>query len=84
MLYLDIASFNKRKTFMPKAKSSKIKKLVRPIKDRKIAGVAVAFANYFEIDVTLVRVILSLTLIPGGIPGLLIYVFCWILIPSEE
>ena len=61
-----------------------IKKLVRPIQGRKIAGVALAFANYFEIDVTLIRVILALTLIPGGIPGLLIYLFCWILIPSEE
>lgn len=69
---------------MPKATKGKFKKLIRPIADRKIAGVAVAFANYFEIDVTLVRVILALTLIPGGIPGLLIYVFCWILIPSEE
>ena len=34
------------------------KKLIRPIEGRKIAGVAIAFANYFGIDVTLVRVIL--------------------------
>lgn len=61
-----------------------IKKLTRPIKGRKIAGVAVAFANYFEIDVTLVRVVLALTLIPGGFPGLIIYLLCWFIIPSEE
>jgi phage shock protein C len=61
-----------------------MKKLVRPMQSRKIAGVAAAFANYFEIDVTLIRVILALTLIPGGFPGILIYVLCWILIPSEE
>ena len=73
----------------PKSKITKIakptmKKLVRPMQGRKIAGVAAAFANYFEIDVTLIRVILALTLVPGGFPGLAIYLLCWILIPSEE
>jgi phage shock protein C len=75
-----------RKT-MPSKKtkpSSTMKKLVRPVQGRKIAGVAMAFANYFEIDATLIRVILALTLIPGGFPGLLIYLLCWILIPGEE
>lgn len=66
-----------------KAKSN-MKKLIRPLEGRKLAGVAMAFANYFEIDVTLIRVLLALTLIPGGVPGLIIYVLCWILIPSEE
>lgn len=61
-----------------------MKKLIRPMQGRKLAGVSMAFANYFEIDVTLIRVILALTLIPGGVPGILIYVLCWILIPSEE
>jgi phage shock protein C len=60
------------------------KKLVRPLEGRKIAGVAVAFANYFNVDVTLIRVILALTLVPGGIPGLFIYLLCWLIIPSEE
>ncbi len=70
---------------MPSKKTkSTMKKLVRPIEGRKLAGVAIAFANYFDIDVTLIRVILALTLVPGGFPGLLIYVLCWILIPSEE
>ena len=67
----------------PKSKSS-MKKLTRPIKGRRIAGVAMAFANYFEIDVVLVRVILALTLVPGGIPGIIIYLLCWLIIPSEE
>lgn len=70
---------------MPTKKTkSAMKKLIRPMQGRKIAGVAMAFANYFEIDATLIRVILALTLIPGGVPGILIYVLCWILIPSEE
>lgn len=70
---------------MPSQKlKANTKKLIRPIKGRRFAGVAAAFANYFEIDVTLVRVILALTLIPGGFPGLIIYLLCWLIIPSEE
>jgi phage shock protein C len=60
------------------------KRLLRPKKDRKIAGVALAFANYFNIDVTLVRLVWLFLLIPGGLPGLIPYLICWIIIPSEE
>ena len=60
-----------------------IKKLIRPKKGRKIAGVALALANYFNVDVVLVRVIWVLLLIPGGLPGILPYLACWIIIPSE-
>jgi len=69
---------------MPKKETKSVRRLIRPLKDRKIAGVAGAFANYFNIDVVLVRVILVLLLIPGGFPGLLAYLLCWIVIPSEE
>ena len=70
---------------MPSKKNTKtMKKLIRPLEGRKLAGVAAAFANYFGIDVTLIRVVLALMLIPGGVPGLLIYILCWILIPSED
>ena len=61
-----------------------MKKLVRPQKGRVVAGVALAFANYFSIDVTVVRLIWVVLLLPGGLPGLLPYLICWILIPSEE
>lgn len=61
-----------------------MKKLIRPKKGRKIAGVAMAFANYFNVDVTLIRIILILLLLPGGLPGFIPYVICWIFIPSEE
>lgn len=67
-----------------KKSTTAIKKLIRPRSGRQIAGVAAAFANYFVIDVTLVRVVLALTFIPGGFPGLFIYLLCWLLIPSEE
>ena len=69
---------------MPSKKAKAIKRLIRPIDDRKVAGVAAAFANYFDIDVVLVRVIWVLLLIPGGFPGLIAYLLCWLVIPSEE
>jgi phage shock protein C len=61
-----------------------MKKLVRPKQGRVVAGVAAAFANYFNIDVTLVRLIWILLLLPGGLPGLVPYIICWIVIPSEQ
>ena len=64
--------------------SKGIKRLVRPKKGKVIAGVCAAFANYFEIDVSLIRVVWVLLLIPGGLPGLLPYVVAWIIIPSEN
>ncbi|MEO8725567.1 MAG: PspC domain-containing protein [Acidobacteriaceae bacterium] len=58
------------------------KRLVRPRHDRKIAGVCAAVANYFEIDVMLVRLIWLLAVIFAG-SGLLAYVIAWIVIPEE-
>jgi phage shock protein C len=60
-----------------------MKRLVRPKEGRMIGGVAAAFANYLNIDVTLVRIIWVLLLLPGGLPGFLPYVICWIMIPAE-
>ena len=60
------------------------KRLLRPKKGRKIAGVCLAFANYFDIDVTLVRLVWLFLLLPGGFPGLIPYIVCWIVIPSES
>ena len=59
------------------------KKLVRPKQGRWIGGVAAAFANYFDVDVTLVRIIWVILLLPGGLPGLVPYLICWIMIPAE-
>jgi len=58
--------------------------LVRPRVVRKIAGVCLGVAEYFDVDVTLVRLLwLLLTLLPMPGTGLLAYVVGWILIPSE-
>jgi len=60
-----------------------MKKLVRPKEGRMIGGVAAGFANYIDVDVTLVRIIWVILLLPGGLPGLLPYIICWIMIPAE-
>jgi len=60
------------------------KRIVRPIKGRKLGGVALAFANYFNVDPTIVRLVWLFLLIPGGLPGLLPYLICWLVIPSED
>jgi phage shock protein C len=59
------------------------KKLRRPKKGRKIAGVALAWANYLNIDVVVVRLVWLFLLIPGGLPGIIPYLICWIVIPEE-
>lgn len=60
------------------------KKLVRPVEGRMVAGVAMGLANYFGIDVTLIRLFWVFLFLPGGLPGLIPYVICWIVIPSEK
>ena len=46
--------------------NKKIKELRRPVKNRSLAGVAAALANYFEIDVVIFRLLFVLTGIFGG------------------
>lgn len=60
------------------------RRLVRPYYGRKIAGVALGFANYLDLDVTLARILWVLfTLLSGGIV-LLAYLVAWILMPEED
>jgi phage shock protein C len=51
-------------------------------RNKKIAGVCAGMARYFEMDVTLMRVIwLVGAIITGGL-GALAYLACWIIIPK--
>ena len=61
-----------------------MKKLVRPREGRKVAGAALGVANYFEIDATLVRIIWALLFLPGGLPGLVPYLICWLVMPEGD
>src|SRR5207249_3755025 len=58
------------------------KKLIRPRLGRKIAGVCLGFAEYFEIDVTLVRVVWLIAAFMTGI-GFISYPIAWIIMPEE-
>ncbi len=60
-----------------------MKKLLRSKHNRVIAGVAAGMAQYLNIDPTVVRILWALLLLPGGIPGLVLYIVCWIIIPEE-
>lgn len=56
--------------------------LLRSRSDRKIAGVCAGLAEYFDLDVTLVRVgWLVLTLFPP--PMVLAYIILWVAVPEE-
>ena len=59
------------------------KKLVRPKKGRIIGGVAKGLADYFNVNVLLVRFIWFVLLLPGGLPGVIPYIILWLIIPSE-
>ncbi|MCU1312079.1 MAG: phage shock protein PspC [Candidatus Angelobacter sp.] len=56
--------------------------LVRPRAGRQIAGVCLALAEYFDLDITLIRLVFVLSFIFGGF-GLLAYIVGWIVIPNE-
>ena len=58
------------------------KRLVRPRADRKIAGVCAGLAEYFDLDVTLVRLVWLVGSLMTGV-GLLSYPIAWIVMPEE-
>ena len=59
------------------------KRLRRIIADKKIAGVCAGFAEYFDTDITLMRVIwVALLLIPPHI-GLIAYIVSWVVLPKS-
>jgi phage shock protein C len=57
-------------------------RLVRPRLDRKIAGVCAGFAEYFDVDVTVVRLAWLFVALMTGV-GLLAYPIAWIVMPEE-
>jgi phage shock protein C len=58
-------------------------KLQRSRNDKMIAGVAAGLAQYFGVDVTIVRLALVLLfLLPHGV-GLPIYIILWVVMPQE-
>lgn len=74
-----------KKIFFIFAKTKKqmtMKKLYRSNTNRKLCGVCGGFAEYFDLDPTIMRLlVVILTLFGGG--GLLIYLICALIIPNN-
>lgn len=60
-----------------------MKKLYRSKTDRKIAGVCGGLGAYLNVDSTVIRVGFVLLALPGGLPGILMYLILWLVIPEE-
>jgi phage shock protein C len=59
------------------------KVLARSRKGRMVAGVCAGVADYFGIDVTLVRVVVAVVSVITGGAGVLAYLAAWMIIPAE-
>ena len=55
-------------------------KLYRSVREKMIGGVCGGLADYFSVDVTLVRLIVLVATFAGGV-GFLAYLAAWIIIP---
>jgi len=57
---------------------------VRPRTDRKVAGVCAAVGNYLGADPIVIRLLwVFLTCVSGLLPGVVVYVLAWIIVPEE-
>lgn len=57
--------------------------LRRSKRNRMIAGICGGLAEFFGISSFWFRLAFVLALIPGGVPGILVYVIMWMIVPSE-
>jgi phage shock protein C len=57
-------------------------RLMRRRQGRKIAGVCLGCAEYFDLDVTLVRVVWAICTLFGFCGGIA-YIVCWVVMPEE-
>ncbi len=61
------------------------KKLYRSKTKKMIAGVCGGLADYFDIDVSVVRLIFAaISLVTALIPMVIFYIIAWIILPIEE
>jgi phage shock protein C len=51
--------------------------------NRMLAGVCGGLAEFFGISAFWFRLAMFIAFIPGGVPGIFIYLLLWIMIPSE-
>jgi phage shock protein C len=58
-------------------------KLRRSRNDRMIAGVCGGLGEFFGISSIWFRIAFLIALIPGGVPGFLLYLLVWVIVPNE-
>jgi phage shock protein C len=61
------------------------KRLYRSQARKMLGGVCGGLGDYFEIDVTLIRLVfVAISLVTAIIPMVIFYLIAWIIIPVEE
>ncbi len=63
--------------------TTEVRALRRSRSDRVIAGVCGGLGEFFGLSPMWFRIAFLISLLPGGVPGLLLYAIMWIIIPSE-
>ena len=62
-----------------------MKRLYKSATDKQLDGVLAGFANYFDVDPTVIRAgYVLLAIITGVVPGILAYVVLAIVMPREK
>ncbi len=61
---------------------NQVKRIYRSTTNKMLGGVCQGLANYFNIDVTLVRIAWVVLTLMGG-AGIFAYLLCWIIIPAS-
>ncbi|MEW6082004.1 MAG: PspC domain-containing protein [Bacillota bacterium] len=59
-----------------------MKRLYRSRRERMVAGVCGGVAQYFNVDVVIVRLAWVIFALAGG-PGIIAYIIAWIIVPEE-
>ena len=69
--------------YTPPLTSGAPRRLTRSVRDRRIGGVCAGLAEHLDLDVSLVRVLTVVLLIPYGV-ALWAYIVAWIIVPEAQ
>jgi phage shock protein C len=61
--------------------ATETRQLHRSRTDYSLGGVCGGLGEYFGIDPVWFRLGFVIAALPGGVPGILLYLICWIVIP---
>ncbi len=61
---------------------NQVKRLYRSRTNKMLGGVCYGFADYFQVDPSIIRIAWVLFTMLGG-AGLLAYLICWLVLPEE-